>query len=194
MSAAIPTYGPRGHAQILAHALLCILVIAVGGCERGMHDMYEQPRYKPGSPSPLFADGNSARTPPEGSFPITNDASRGPSVITLSQLARGRERYEIFCAPCHAQSGDGHGMVVQRGFPAPASYQSEALLGMPDSHIYDVISHGYGVMYPYADRIAPPDRWAIIAYIRALQLSQHAPRNQLDAEDLSMIKSTDSGR
>jgi mono/diheme cytochrome c family protein len=108
-------------------------------------------------------------------------------------LERGRERFNIYCAPCHGQSGDGAGMVVQRGFPAPPSYDTEALRAAPDSHFYDVITDGYGVMYPYADRIGPNDRWAIIAYIRALQLSQSAPRERLTPDDLKRLDMAATG-
>jgi mono/diheme cytochrome c family protein len=89
-------------------------------------------------------------------------------------LERGKERYDIFCAPCHGFDGDGDGMVVRRGFPAPPSYHSAALMKAPASHFLDVMTNGYGVMYSYADRVAPADRWAIVTYIRALQLSRHA--------------------
>jgi mono/diheme cytochrome c family protein len=103
--------------------------------------------------------------------------------VTLALLHRGQERFNIDCAPCHGRSGNGDGMIVKRGFPAPPSYHSARLRQAPDSHFYEVITHGYGVMYPYADRVAPLDRWAIAAYIRALQLSQHAPVDRLDAQD-----------
>ncbi len=92
----------------------------------------------------------------------------------MALLQRGRERFDVYCSPCHSVVGDGDGMVVRRGFPAPPSYHIERLRAAPDHHFYDVITHGYGVMYPYGDRVAPDDRWAIVAYIRALQLSQHA--------------------
>jgi mono/diheme cytochrome c family protein len=95
--------------------------------------------------------------------------------VTRQTLQRGRERFEIYCAPCHSPLGDGDGLVARRGFPHPPSYHDERLRRAPDRHFYDVMSEGYGVMASYADRVAPSDRWAIVAYIRALQLSQHAP-------------------
>jgi mono/diheme cytochrome c family protein len=107
--------------------------------------------------------------------------------ITLPFVARGRNRYDVYCAPCHSRTGDGDGMIVRRGFPAPPSYHTERLRNAPDSHFFQVISNGYGVMYPYADRITPEDRWAIVAYIRALQLSQHAPATELDVQDVATL-------
>ncbi len=106
-----------------------------------------------------------------------------PIALTPATYRRGRERYEIYCAPCHGLVGDGDGRVVERGFPAPPSYHSERLRQASNQHFQAVITQGYGAMYPYADRISPPDRWAIVAYIRALQLSQHAPAAILDADD-----------
>lgn len=96
---------------------------------------------------------------------------QGPPPLTMALLERGQQRFDIFCAPCHGRLGDGNGMVVQRGFPRPPSYYSEALRNAPNQHFYDVITHGHGVMYPYADRVDSADRWAILAYIRALQAS-----------------------
>lgn len=177
---------------------MCVL----GGCERARQDMYDQPRYKPYAASPLFADGSSARLPPMGTVPHARGAFAGssgarvgteavlrdqqaeaaqaiPYPRDLRLLRRGQERYTIYCTPCHSVAGDGDGRVVRRGFPAPPTYHSERLRAAPDRHLYDVISKGYGIMYPYADRIEPADRWAIVAYIRALQLSQHAQASSL---------------
>ena len=97
-----------------------------------------------------------------------------PLPVTAATLARGQERFGIFCAPCHGPLGDGDGLVARRGFPNPPSYHSDRLRNAPDSHLFAVITHGYGAMYPYANRVPPADRWAIVAYIRALQRSQHA--------------------
>jgi mono/diheme cytochrome c family protein len=151
----------------------------------------------------LFSDGKAARPPPphtvamaSGHLAGTSSGRRGLDAVasasaaeaatspqvTPALLRRGQERYNIYCSPCHSPAGDGDGPVVRRGFPAPPSYHSERLRTAPDRHFYDVITHGHGVMVPYADRVAPADRWAIVAYIRALQLSQHAPLAALPPE------------
>ena len=169
---------------------------ALAGCERTMKDMYTQPRLGPDAASPLWADGKGSRPPPPGSVPVAmgdlaqtssgrrgreelvaRDAAQAASATPAASLAllqRGKERFEIYCAPCHSIVGDGDGMVARRGFPAPPSFHQARLRDAPDRHFFDVITQGYGVMPPYADRVAPPDRWAIVAYIRALQQSQGA--------------------
>ena len=189
--------------RALAFAVLLGLGL-LGGCERLFRDMYEQPRYDPGEGSPLFADGKASRPPPPQSVPYSmGDAAaissgrRGwqavaerheaalaetPPPVDRALLLRGRERYEIYCLPCHSPLGDGDGPIVRHGFPAPPSYHEPRLRAAPDRHFYDVITHGYGVMYAYGDRVEPADRWAIVAYIRALQLSQHAPIGALPPE------------
>jgi mono/diheme cytochrome c family protein len=97
-----------------------------------------------------------------------------PPPLTLALLQRGQERFRIACVPCHSELGDGQGIVVQRGFSPPPSYHTERLRGMPTRHIYDVITNGYGAMYSFAARVTPQDRWAIAAYVRALQRSRDA--------------------
>lgn len=171
--------------------LLLSLLALIVGCKQ---DMADQPRYNPLASSTQFADGMSARTPVEGT--VTRDADLSPTPdnipypITMALLQRGQQRFDIFCSPCHGRTGDGHGMVVKRGFPAPPSYHQDALRNAPDRHFYDVITNGYGAMYSYAARVPPNDRWAIVAYIRALQYSRYAAasalpdglRAKLDAE------------
>jgi mono/diheme cytochrome c family protein len=174
-----------------------VATCALAGCERAKQDMYDQPRYKTYAPSPLFEDGASARPPVAGTEPRARgafaDSSGGrqgvdlvqrdagadqaqtnPYPVDMALLKRGQDRYMIYCMPCHSPAGDGDGLVVRRGFPAPPSYHQDRLRNAPDRHIYDVIKNGYGVMVPYGDRVEPADRWAIVAFIRALQLSQHA--------------------
>lgn len=216
------------HNAKLCMALL-LIAVSLAACERGMHEMYDQPKYLPLTPTTLFADGNSARPQAPGTVAysagsaaasssgrhgaVPAPAPSGPAVVLSADgrdllssgtpaaadlnnplpvsealLRRGRERFDIYCAPCHSRLGDGDGMVVRRGFPAPPSYHSERLRGAPDSHFYQVITDGYGAMYAYADRITPNDRWAIVAYIRALQLSQHAPTSLLSAAELQRLR------
>ena len=151
--------------------------------------MHVQPRYNPYDPSSFFADGRSARQPVPGTIPrdtvLAGDAGSDreslsarsdafPFPVTRAVLDRGRERYNIFCAPCHGLGGDGDGMIVHRGFQAPPSYHIESLRRAPASHFFEVITDGFGAMYPYGYRVPPRDRWAIVAYIRALQLSRQA--------------------
>lgn len=160
-----------------------VAAVALSGC---IQKMDEHGRMHAYGESQFFADGAEARPLPPGTVPIgpamqdTGDLtppSPAPSAmpkVTLALLTRGRTEYQTYCAPCHGLSGYGDGVIVQRGFPAPPSYHTDKLRKAPNSHFFDVITHGHGVMYPYASRVAPADRWAIIAYIRALQLSQHA--------------------
>jgi mono/diheme cytochrome c family protein len=176
----------------MSHVRLAILLVALlsaAGCERGMHQMYDQPRYERGGEAPLFTDGVASRPPPRGTVPTSGpEAVPAPPAITEALLERGRDRYTIYCTPCHGAGGDGDGMVVQRGFPRPPSYHEQRLRDTDDRHIYDVITHGWGVMYPYADRIPPADRQAIVAYVRALQFSRHAPVDRLEPDDLSRLR------
>jgi mono/diheme cytochrome c family protein len=153
--------------------------------------MHVQPRYNPYDPSEFFADGQSARMPVEGTVPRGElmlgpdellytgkmngqDATAFPFPVTREVLDRGRERFNIYCSPCHGMSGDGDGMIVQRGFRRPPSLHVDRLRNAPPGHYFDVITNGFGVMYPYNYRIPPRDRWGIIAYIRALQFSRQA--------------------
>jgi mono/diheme cytochrome c family protein len=119
-----------------------------------------------------------------------DDELRPPSAppVTMALLQRGQQRFDINCSPCHGRTGEGNGMIVQRGFPHPPSYFSDKLLNAPNEHFYDVITHGYGVMYSYADRVEPADRWAIIAYIRALQASATASVSDVPIDKRSMLQ------
>lgn len=110
--------------------------------------------------------------------------------ITPALLARGRDRFDAFCSPCHGIVGDGDGYVVRRGFPAPPSYHTDRLRAASDAHFYAVITDGYGAMYPYATRVTPSDRMAIVAYIRALQLSQHAPVDSVPPTARAKLEAT----
>src|SRR2546430_4602140 len=165
---------------------VCILFSALLlGCRQ---DMHVQPKYVPGDPSSFFPDGRSERPPVAGTVARgqlrtdellyagrTNGAVADifPFPITSADLSRGRERYNIYCSPCHDYTGSGNGMIVQRGFPSPPSFHIERLRQAPAGHFFEVITNGLGLMYSYASRASPDDRWRIAAYIRALQLSQH---------------------
>jgi mono/diheme cytochrome c family protein len=148
-------------------AVLLLSLLLLGGCEKLARNMYEQPRFAPVAPVP--------GTVATDARPELEDAKTNPLPVTMALLQHGRERFDVYCAPCHSPVGDGDGRVARRGFPHPPSYHIDRLRNAPDRHFFDVMTKGYGVMRPYADRVPPEDRWAIVAYIRALQLSQHAP-------------------
>jgi mono/diheme cytochrome c family protein len=167
------------------------------------NDMNHQPKFKPLDPSSFFSDGRSARMPVADTVargqlhldepPYTGkangkDVETIPIPVTPELLARGRERFDIFCSVCHGRTGDGQGMIVKRGFPAPPSYLTERLEKAPAGHFFDVITNGYGKMYSYSDRVPVQDRWAIIAYIRALQLSQDASVSDLPPQDQKKLE------
>jgi mono/diheme cytochrome c family protein len=159
--------------------------------------MHDAPRYEPLEASTFFADGRSSRTP------VANTVARGtlredehlyqgkvggtlaesfPMPVTIEVMARGRERFNVFCAPCHGRTGQGNGMVVQRGFRAPPSFHEERLRTAPVGYFYDVQTNGFGAMSDYAAQVPVADRWAIAAYIRALQFSQRATVNDVPAD------------
>jgi len=154
-------------------ASLLLPLALLAGCRQ---EMTQQRKYETYEPAPLWPDGTSARPLPEGVV-ARGDLARlaaaaEPPPVTPALLARGQERFGIYCAPCHGPAGDGDGMIPRRGFPRPPSYHTSRLRAAPAAYFFDVISNGYGVMYSYAARVEPADRWAIIAYIRALQLSR----------------------
>ena len=163
--------------QAKSSALLLAALLSTG-CYGEMND---QPRLRWLAPSSFFADGASARVPPGGTV-AREQADDSRPVLTEQLVARGRERFNINCMPCHGPEAQGNGSVVQHGFPAPPSFMQERLLKAPDSHFYGAMTNGYGRMFPYADRVTPADRWAIAAYIRALQLSHDVPLESLPAE------------
>jgi mono/diheme cytochrome c family protein len=161
---------------------LALAMLAIGCGE----NMSEQGKVKPFRGSALFSGGRGARAAPEGSI-ARGDLEREATLatrppMTAALMARGQERFTIFCAPCHGPRGDGDGMIVQRGMPAPPSYHERRLRDAADRHLIDVVTNGYGAMYSYASRVPPADRWAIVAYIRALQLSQDAALGSLTPE------------
>jgi len=169
-----------------ACALAALCVALAAGCRQ---DMADQPRYNPLAPSTFFADGRSERplvqnTVARGSIAydalvIPKDSNAFPLPVTAALLERGQDRYRIFCTPCHGLQGDGNGFVAMRGMKHPPSYHIERLRDAPVGYFYDVVTNGFGVMPDYAEQIPPPDRWAIVAYIRALQLSRNAKVSEL---------------
>jgi mono/diheme cytochrome c family protein len=154
---------------------LLLTTLLLSGC--GDHSMTQQNRYGTYTPAASLPNGTEAQAPPRGTVALGDiaraAAARQPPPISAELLGHGHERYDIYCSPCHGLSGKGDGMIVQRGFPQPPSYHTERLRAAPAQHIFDVITNGYGVMYSYAARIEPRDRWAIVAYVRALQQAQH---------------------
>jgi len=163
-----------------------IMLLGVTNCRQDMHD---QPRFEPLEANTFFSDGKASRpliegTVARGHLKLDKHFYTGkvdgelvstfPFPVTKDVLKRGRERYDIYCAPCHDQTGTGNGMIVQRGFRPPPSYHIARLRGVPIGHFFDVMTNGLGAMYDVADRVSPRDRWAIAAYIRVLQRSQNA--------------------
>jgi mono/diheme cytochrome c family protein len=160
------------------------------------NDMHNQPRYKPFASTPFFGDGRSERpaiedTVARGQLHLDEARYTGkingqdidylPIQITRADVTRGRERFNIYCSPCHGRLGDGHGLVVTRGLRQPPSFHDERLLTAQVGHFFDVMTNGYGAMFSYASRVPVDDRWRIVAYIRALQLSQNAPPELAEA-------------
>ena len=186
-----PEVGESRRRRVLGRVFFCLLpgvccLLVVVGCQQQMAD---QPRYEPLQRSTFFGDERSAR------LPVPDTVARGhldadtafftgkvgdtqvgtlPFPLTREVLQRGQERFDVFCAPCHDRTGSGNGMIVQRGFRHPPSYHIDRLRQAPLGHFFDVITHGFGSMPDYADQVPARDRWAIAAYVRALQLSQGA--------------------
>jgi cytochrome c553 len=182
------------------------VVLALAATAACRQDMHDQPKYIPLRPSDFFGDGRSERPLLEGTVPrghLKDDVAfytgKGPDgkpvdgfpfPITKEVLDRGQNRFNIYCTPCHGHLGNGNGMIPQRGFRHPPTYHQDRLRKVPDGYIFDVITAGFGAMQDYSAQVEPRDRWAIVAYIRALQLSQNATsadvpagkRGRLDAE------------
>ena len=177
--------------RLIAAALVLVICAA---CRQDMHD---QPKYSAYEASNFFADQRSARPAVEGTIAqgqLNEDellytgraggqpATVFPFAVDEALMRRGRERYDIFCSPCHGLTGEGDGMVVQRGYRRPPSFHIDRLRQAPPGFVYDVISNGFGAMPDYAAQIPVRDRWAIAAYMRALQLSQNATVAELTPE------------
>ncbi len=180
--------------------IACLLALGATACRQ---DMYNQPKYKPLAQSEFFADDAASRPLPPHTIPrghldedavfFTGKAEDGtlaaslPMPVTKDLLKRGQERFNIYCSVCHGAEGDGNGMIVQRGFPPPNSYHIDRLRQSPPGYYFNVITHGYGVMYSYASRVEPADRWAIVAYIRALQLARNARLDDVPADQRAKL-------
>ncbi len=188
-------FAGRGAARWSAPTMLALLLLAAG-CHR---DMRDQPRFETLEASSLFANGQSARPAPKGTvargrlvedqaFETGKSATgqfvaRVPLELDRALLMRGQERFNIYCSPCHGLAGRGDGMIVERGFRQPPSYTLERLRQAPAGHFFDVMTRGFGAMPAYGPQLPPRDRWAIVAYVRALQLSQHAALDDVPAEE-----------
>lgn len=182
-------------------AILILLALALAGCRR---DMFNQPSSRPLDKNDFFRDNDMASRPVEPHTVArgelnedeafyrgmvgTNLVTTFPITVTREVLERGRERFDIYCAPCHGRTGDGRGMIVQRGYPAPPSYHIDRLRQAPVGHFFDVITRGYGMMFSYAERVRPEDRWAIAAYIRVLQASQNTPATMLSETERGQLE------
>jgi mono/diheme cytochrome c family protein len=186
--------------QSIIRAISAVTVVGIAlltlGCRQDMHD---QPRYKPMAESVFFPDRMASRQPVAGTVArgqlredvrfYTGRDQDGvlidelPVALDRELLLRGRDRYDAFCAACHGALGNGDGMVVLRGFRRPASFHEPRVREQPIGYYYDAMTEGFGVMPRYSDRIPPRDRWAIAAYLRALQLSQRAPLGQLPEQE-----------
>jgi mono/diheme cytochrome c family protein len=177
-----------------------VLAVFAVGCRQDMHD---QPKYIPLRPSGFFADGRSERQLIDGTVArgqLNDDAAfysgKGadgkfldtfPFAVDKSVIQRGQERYNIYCTPCHDRLGNGDGMIVRRGYRHPPSYHIDRLRQAANGYLYDVITNGFGAMPDYAAQIQPRDRWAIVAYIRALQLSQNSSLNDVPPEGRTQL-------
>jgi mono/diheme cytochrome c family protein len=166
--------------------------------------MHDQPKYKPLAASTFFADGRSARPIPDGTVATnepdeddsrhTGNAPNGdfldtiPLPVNTALLERGRERYDIYCSPCHDRLGTGHGMVSQRGFKVPADLIVDRVRQSPPGYIYQVIRNGFGAMPDYGDQVPVDDRWAIVAYIRVLERSRTATMDDVPAAERPQLE------
>ena len=181
----------RISARVTRGILLAACGIALAGCNEELlrQDMANQPKYRPQTPSDFFSDGRSERplienTVARGSIAndeliVPKDSNAFPLPVNEALLERGEARYKIYCTPCHGLQGDGNGMIVDRGMKRPPSYHIDRLRQSPNGYYFDVITNGFGSMYSYSAQIPPKDRWAIIAYVRALQLSRNVKASDL---------------
>ncbi len=187
--------------RVAAQLVMLLMMVAICGCH---HDMQDQPRYDPLEHNPMFPNGLASRplvpgTVARGHLRVDTVMYEGrrdgqlvdrvPMPVTEELLHRGQERFNIFCSPCHSRVGDGNGMIVLRGYRRPPTFHSPRLRGMPDGYFFDIMTRGFGQMPQYATQVPVEDRWAITAYIRALQLSQYASLDQVPEADRAKITS-----
>ena len=180
-----------------AAAGLALLVLP--GCRQDMHD---QPKYQPLEASTFFKDGRASRPRVPGTVArgrrdddavLVSGKADGkltevfPAPVTKATLDRGHQRFDVYCSPCHDRSGGGRGMIVMRGYKQPSSFHEDRLRSMPPGYFFDVMTNGFGVMPSYAAQVPVADRWAIAAYIRALQLSQHATLAEVPEAERSAL-------
>lgn len=192
----------NGLSSYLSRLVFILPLAFTTGCEL-RQAMYDQEKYEPLEASTFFADGQSYRpqiseTVARGQLRLDSHYYEGkvdgelsydlPVPVTEELLTRGKERFGIYCTPCHGHTGQGDGIIVKRGLKAPSSFHEQRLREMPVSYFFDVITNGYGIMYSYASRVPTADRWAISAYIRTLQLSQNIDFDQLPDEDQSQLQ------
>jgi mono/diheme cytochrome c family protein len=185
-------------ARLFLLSAFCFLLFA-GGCRQKMAN---QARYDPLEPSDFFADGMASRPRIAGTVArgeITDNpffdtgrihgqvADGFPMPVTIDLIDRGQDRFDIYCAQCHGRVGDGNGMIPSRGYRRPPSFHTEKLRTATSGHFFDVMTNGFGAMPPYGKMIPPQDRWAIAAYIRALQLSQNATVADVPADERAML-------
>jgi hypothetical protein len=177
------------------------LVVLLGACRQ---DMQDQPKYKPIRPSAFFADGRTSRPVVEGTVAhgeldldtarttgkVGKEYAANPLPRTEAVFRRGRERFDIYCSPCHDRVGTGTGMIVERGFKQPGSFHQDRLRGVADGYFFDVMTQGFGVMPSYAAQVPLDDRWAIAAWIRVLQRSQHATLADVPAAERAALDAT----
>lgn len=182
-------------------AAVLALLLAALGCRQDMHD---QAKYEPYEESDFFADGQASRPSVPGTVargwlreddhlyrglgPDGGFASTLPMPLSRALVERGRQRFDIFCSPCHGRTGDGNGMIVQRGFKRPPSLHEERLRDMPFGYFFDVMTNGFGQMSSYAAQVPVEDRWAIAAYVRALQSSRHVDVASLPEADRQLLE------
>jgi mono/diheme cytochrome c family protein len=184
------------------HVVFLALLIALASCRQKMAN---QPRYDPLESSDFFADGMASRpriagTVARGQLAVDGFLATGkingkegdgfPFPVTAAVMNRGHERYNIYCSECHGRLGDGNGMIPMRGYRHPPSFHTESLRTAKTGHFFDVMTNGFGAMPPYAPQVPADDRWAIVAYIRALQLSQHGTINDLPADQRAKLDAT----